>query len=84
LRAVVAILQPAIVEDAAQRAKNVKLPYVEVNDVGSVQGAQQSELMLGTNQMGRLVLHMSDELLARCRHVLDRLIASRAKPKNLQ
>jgi hypothetical protein len=83
-RAMVTILQTAIVEEAAGRAQSMSFAGIQVRGASMVHHGPTAELMVGTNEMGQLVLEMSDEWLLEVRQVIDRVLTSRQSSKTIQ
>jgi hypothetical protein len=83
-RALVAVLNPIVHEDAVQTAQRMSLPTAEVSGVSIVHSGPTAELLIDTIGIGRLVLLMSDEWLQEVRTFLDRVQASRKASKTVQ
>jgi hypothetical protein len=83
-RVMVAILQPAIVEEAVDRAQSMSFAGTRVKSASVVHHGPIAELMVGTDEMGQLVLEMSDEWLLEIRRMIDLVLASRKSSKTVQ
>ena len=82
-RAMVVILQQAIAEEAVGRARGTFLG-ARVGSASIVHKGPTAELMVGTNELGQIVLETSDEWLLELRRVIDLVLASRQSSKTVQ
>src|SRR5258706_15687852 len=80
-RVIVAVLQPAIVEEAVGRAQNMDFAGIRVKGASVVHNGPIAELMVGTNEMGQLVLEMSDAWLFEVGRLLEVVLKSRQSSK---
>jgi hypothetical protein len=78
-RVFMSALQPYILEAAANFSQSVPIAVARVQSLSTVQGdTAEKELMVSTNELGNLVLEMSDEWVLEAQRIL-RLVASSRK-----
>jgi hypothetical protein len=82
-RSFVSILQQAIVEAPAGRARGTFVA-VRVKSVSVVHNGPTAELLVGSDELGQVVWEMTDEWLAEVRECLDMVSASRQSSKTVQ
>ncbi len=73
-RALVAIIQPTMVEEAVDRAQSMAMAGVQVNGLSIVQKGQIPELMVVTAELGQLVLEMVDEWILEMRRMIGLIV----------
>jgi hypothetical protein len=83
-RALVSVLQPAILEEAEEIAKTMEFPALDVRGVSIVHHGVTAEVLVDILPIGHAVLVMSDEWLQEVQQVLDRVQTSRKNSKTMQ
>jgi hypothetical protein len=83
-RALLSVLSPAVLADAAQTAQRMTLPTADLCGLSIVHHGPTAELLIDTKEIGRLVLLMSDEWLAEALEFLRRIQSSRRDSKKIQ
>jgi len=79
-RTIVVMLQPYVLEDALRVARTLTLPQVHVNGLSLVHQGPQAQLLVSTDEIGSLVLTMSNHWAMEAQRMVDHVILSR---KNL-
>jgi len=74
----VEILQKRLVLWAHQYVKNLALPQIDVVQVDLAHQGRDAQLMVTTDQIGTLVLRMSDDNLRKARREIDRALSYRS------
>jgi hypothetical protein len=80
----VEILQQRLVRWGHESARNLRFPEYEIIDANVLHQGPAAQLTLTTTQIGAVALLMSDDVLRKTRHELDRVLTYRSGPQKMQ